>query len=82
MSYCTIQSLTTITVEDHKNLLAAWKLYGHSVLVGRFIVEKPLTEAQLRRLPKALKSRIEYPVGGAVDWLRALWSLPDTRTAI
>lgn len=50
----------SIEVQDHKNLLAAWRLYGGPVsLVGRFIVEKPLTASQLRRLPLGLRDRLQ-----------------------
>jgi hypothetical protein len=55
MSYMRFNS-ATIKVPNHKNLLAAWKQYGGPLsLVGRFIVEKPLTASQLRRLPKGLR---------------------------
>ena len=50
----------TVTVPNHKNLLAAWKQYGGPLsVVGRFIVEKPLTESQLRRLPKGLRELLD-----------------------
>lgn len=51
----------TITVPDFEILLSAWKTHGRrGTLVGRFRVEKPLTSAQLRRLPAALKEILEY----------------------
>lgn len=57
MTYANVHSTTTVTVPDYKNLMAAWKEYGGQVsLVGRFIVKKPLTAAQLRRLPKGLRT--------------------------
>ncbi len=55
MSYMQVKSSATIEVPDHKGLLAAWKLYGPGPLVGRFIVNEPLTKAQLRRLPSGLR---------------------------
>ena len=53
MSIFKVRAATTITVPDHRNLLAAWKRYDAPtrMLIGSFHVEKPLTEAQLRRLP-------------------------------
>jgi hypothetical protein len=51
---------TIIEVPDHKNLLAAWMLHGGpGTLVGRFIVERPLTASQLRRLPAASRDRFK-----------------------
>lgn len=59
LSYARINPTTTITVPDYRNLLAAWKAYGGPLcIVGRFAVEKPLTGAQLRRLPQALRKLI------------------------
>jgi len=56
MTFMRIQRSTTIEVPDHKSLLAAWRLHGGPLsLVGRFIVDKPLTLPQLNRLPKALR---------------------------
>jgi hypothetical protein len=49
----------SIEVPDHKNLIAAWRLYGHTPLVGRFTVRKPLTASQLRRLPVELRDRLQ-----------------------
>jgi hypothetical protein len=58
MSFMHITQTATIKVPDHKNLLAAWRLYGPGPLVGRFIVEKPLTASQFRRLPRPLRDRV------------------------
>ncbi len=52
-------SPATIEVPTDKDLLSAWRLYGGpGTLVGRFVVEKPLTDAQLRRLPRDLRERV------------------------
>lgn len=68
----------TIEVPDLKSLTAAWRTYGGpSCLVRRFIVEKPLTASQLRRLPGPLRARLE--VDGAVAWLERLYRLEDPR---
>ena len=67
----------TITVADHKNLRAAWKLYRHCPLAGRFIVRKPLTEAQLRRLPAELQDRVSSP--DDLEFLERLYALEDMR---
>jgi hypothetical protein len=49
-------TLATIEVSDHAGLRAAWRLHGCSAtLVDRFVVRKPLTERQIRRLPKDLR---------------------------
>jgi hypothetical protein len=57
MLYLKVAASATIETTNHKDLLAAWRLYGGpGSLVGRFIVWKPLTEAQLWRLPADLRS--------------------------
>jgi hypothetical protein len=60
MTYLRINTaLASIEVPDHRNLLAAWKQYGGPLtLVRSFTVRKPLTPAQLRRLPKDLRARL------------------------
>lgn len=59
MTYERVHPSTTIEVPNHKSLLAAWKEHGGPFsLVGRFIVKKPLTAAQLRRLPEDLRARL------------------------
>ncbi len=59
MSLSLIDRTTTITVSDHRNLLASWRRYDvlSRTLIGSYVVEKPLTEAQLRRLPRELRAR-------------------------
>lgn len=81
MLICTIHPLTTVTVEDHKTLREAWKRYGGPLsLVGEFVVRKPLTEAQYRRLPQGLKDRLrEGDENNAVSFLEQLYRLPDLR---
>jgi hypothetical protein len=62
LPFMNIRALTTIEAPDHKGLLTAWKLYRGPlalVLVGRFIVKKPLTASQHRRLPKGLRERLK-----------------------
>jgi hypothetical protein len=61
MSISLITPATTITVSDHRNLLASWRRYDvlSRTLIGRYVVEKPLTDAQLRRLPGELRARVE-----------------------
>lgn len=62
---------------DSRNLLAAWKLYGGpDTPAGRFIVHKPLTPAQLRRLPEALKDLLQ---SDDVIFLERLYGLEDPR---
>jgi hypothetical protein len=59
MLYLKITASATIETTNHKDLLAAWRLYGGpGSLVGSFKVKKPLTEAQLRRLPAALRDKM------------------------
>jgi hypothetical protein len=55
MAFAKIQPSTVVTVPDHESLLAFWRSHGWTGLVGQFVCEKPLTESQLNRLPKALK---------------------------
>jgi hypothetical protein len=56
MTYMRISALASIEVPDHRNLRAAWRSYG--TLVESFTVRKPLTAAQLRRLPAELRMRL------------------------
>ena len=59
MLYLKVTASATVETLNHKDLLAAWRLYGGpGSLVGSFKVKKPLTEAQLRRLPAELRSRL------------------------
>ncbi|MFZ0271398.1 MAG: hypothetical protein WB524_20195 [Acidobacteriaceae bacterium] len=79
-----VRERARIEVPTHKDLLAAWRLYRDpidSFLVDRFIVRKSLTAAQLRRLPKALRDRVEYAGDAAVAWLEELYELEDPRGA-
>jgi hypothetical protein len=77
MSFMRIE-MATIRVPDYRSLLAAWRGHGgQRTIVSRFIVEKPLTKAQLRRLPKGLKSRLQ--VRDSLDFLERLYELPDSR---
>jgi hypothetical protein len=59
MSFFVFRALAVVEVPDHKNLLAAWRLYGPASPVGRFVVKKPLTASQIRRLPRDLRDRIQ-----------------------
>lgn len=56
-----IRAQTTIRVLDHKSLLASFRaLDAQSLtLVGSFHVDKPLTPAQLRRLPSDLRRLVQ-----------------------
>ena len=54
MSCCRI-SLAFITTHSHKDLRAAYKLHGRSLLIGGFCCTAPLTPAQVRRLPARLR---------------------------
>ena len=51
---------------------------GPGTLVGRFILDKPLTASQLRRLPEALKARLYCP-GASVGFLEWLYGLEGPR---
>jgi hypothetical protein len=85
MSIFKVHAATTITVPDHRNLLAAWRTYGNplcAALVGSFHVDTPLTDAQLRRLPTDLRERLtngEPPCTSVVE-LERIFGLPDMRT--
>jgi hypothetical protein len=69
----------TIEVPDIHNLRAAWKTYGGPLcLVSRFVVQKPLTQSQLQRLPKALRELVSCP-DDSVAWLERLYGLEDPR---
>lgn len=60
MTYTLVSRSATIEVPDHKNLLAAWRIHGGPLsLVGSWVVKKPLTSAQLRRLPADLRARLK-----------------------
>ncbi|HSY34439.1 MAG TPA: hypothetical protein VK814_01690 [Acidobacteriaceae bacterium] len=82
MSAWLVHPTTTITAFDHRSLRAVWKRYRHTGLVGSYVVEKPLTDAQLRRLPMELRDRLtngEPPCTSVVE-LERIFELPDTRT--
>jgi hypothetical protein len=82
MSVWLIHPTTTVTTFDHRSLRAVWKRYGPTGLVGSYIVEKPLTEAQLRRLPSDLRDRLtngEPPCTSVIE-LERIFGLPDIRT--
>ena len=77
-----IHPTTTVTTFDHRSLRRLWKMYGCTGLVGSYVVEKPLTEAQLRRLPTDLRERLtngEPPCTSVIE-LERIFGLPDTRT--
>jgi hypothetical protein len=80
MSHWLIHPTTTITTPDLRTLRAVWKSYGPTGLVGSYVVEKPITEAQLRRLPSGLLDRLtngEPPCTSVVE-LERIFGLPDT----
>ena len=49
-----------------------------ATLVGRILVDKPLTALQLSRLPEALKVRLHSP-DDSVGFLDRLYGLEDPR---
>ena len=61
MHYEAISSGSTIRVLGHKGLLTSWRSYDHRarLLIGRYLLEKPLTASQLKRLPADLRQRVE-----------------------
>jgi hypothetical protein len=59
MTYLKITALSSIEAPDHKSLLHAWRMYGPGMTVARYTVQKPLTTAQLRRLPADLRARLK-----------------------
>jgi hypothetical protein len=71
----------TIAVPDYKSLLVAWRMHGgpRSPVSLRFILAKPLTAAQFRRLPVGLTALIKCP-DDSVAFLERLYSLKDPRT--
>ena len=61
MSVAEVVKGAVIRVPDHKSLLTSYRILTQiagSFLVGRWIVEKPLTKAQRQRLPVGLRSRV------------------------
>jgi hypothetical protein len=71
--------VATITVQDHDSLLVAWRIHGGiGSLVGRFVVRERLTKSQLRRLPKALRKRLEY-ADDSIAFCERLFLLEDPR---
>jgi hypothetical protein len=57
MYVCRIQ-MATVEVKDYANLREAWRVYGKSWVVGRYVVADRLTGAQLKRLPKSLRQKL------------------------
>jgi hypothetical protein len=70
-----------IPVADCKSLLVAWRMHGgpNAPASLRFIVAKPLTDSEFRRLPDALKGLIDSP-DDSVVFLNWLYGLEDPRT--
>jgi hypothetical protein len=58
MSYLVITRAAIVKVSDHQSLRSAWKVYGQQNVVGTYLMDKPLSPAQLRRLPKELRARV------------------------
>ena len=59
MTYMRIDQ-AVIEVPNHRGLLEAARIYRGAALtlISRFRVRKPLTQAQARRLPKAIRERL------------------------
>jgi len=50
----------TVYCSDYHDLLAAWRLHsGPFSLAGTFVVAKPLTASQRRRLPARLRDYLQ-----------------------
>jgi len=58
MTYCKISQTALVEVSNYNNLRAAWRMYGATGVVGSYKVTKPLTGAQMRRLPIALRAML------------------------
>lgn len=56
MTYSRIAQPALVEVPAHRDLIAAWKLFG---TIARYSCARPLTEAQRRRLPRELRSRLQ-----------------------
>jgi len=69
----------TVTVSNHGDLRSFWKRcdFEKRWLIDRIIVEKALTEAQLRRLSEDLRRRVSSP--DDVVFLDRLYALEDPR---
>jgi hypothetical protein len=80
MDFTRVQAGVKIAVADYRSLLVAWRMHGgpRAAVALRFIVAKPLTDAQFRRLPSALKALIDSP-DDSVAFLEWLYSLEDPR---
>jgi hypothetical protein len=52
-----------IPVANYKSLVTAWRMHRgpRPAVALRFIVAKPLTDSEFRRLPNALKGLIDFP---------------------
>lgn len=81
MDFTRTNEAVTIPVADYKSLLAVWRMHGgpRASVALRFIVAKPLTDSEFRRLPKALKGLIDSP-DDSVAFLEWLYSLEDPRS--
>ena len=58
MLYMKTHTVKTITVPNLRTLRAAWRTYRSSDAQLWFIVSKPLSDAQLRKLPEGLRERL------------------------
>jgi hypothetical protein len=75
-----IREALTIAVADDRSLLVEWRMHGgpRSPVALRFILAKPLTDAQIRRLPDELIELIEFP-DDSVAFIERLYRLEDRR---
>ena len=81
MQITKIQSRTIITVPNYQALVTEWRHWKKGAeweYIWRVIVEKPLTDAQLRRLHRDLVEKL-YETDDSLPFLEALWSLEDPR---
>jgi hypothetical protein len=66
MSYWKATAGSTVDVHDFKSLMGAWATYRNNPdalrLVRHFNLHGPITDAQRRRLPKALLTRLRCRV--------------------
>jgi hypothetical protein len=79
MEFTRIKGTVTIPVADYKSLLMVYARRSKGPMAVRFIVAKPLTHSEFRRLPNALKVLIDSP-DDSVAFLEWLYSLEDPRS--
>lgn len=85
--YFATQAKSVITVDNYTDLLWWGRAYLYrkpvfANLVRRIVVKKPLTESQIKRLPKYISKKLCRETNDFVTFAWQLYLLPDDRPSL